>query len=128
MTADLKKVLIVEDDFLLLEILSKKFIKSGFDVNIAINGEECMKVLKSRKPDIIILDIVMPVMDGFEGLQQMRSLAELSSIPVIVLSNLGREEDVQKAKSMGAKDFLVKSNFTTQEIVDKVSNMLKSKT
>ncbi|MEK7090142.1 MAG: response regulator [Patescibacteria group bacterium] len=128
MTADLKKVLIVEDDFLLLEILSKKFIKSGFDVNIAINGEECMKVLKSRKPDIIILDIVMPVMDGFEVLQQMRSLAELSSIPVIVLSNLGREEDVQKAKSMGAKDFLVKSNFTTQEIVDKVSNMLKSKT
>ncbi len=128
MTADLKKVLIVEDDFLLLEILSKKFIKSGFDVNIAINGEECMKVLKSRKPDIIILDIVMPVMDGFEVLQQMRSLAELSSIPVIVLSNLGREEDAQKAKSMGAKDFLVKSNFTTQEIVDKVSNMLKSKT
>ena len=125
---DLKKVLIVEDDVLLLEILARNFSKSGFDVNIAINGEECMKVLGSIKPDIVLLDIVMPVMDGFEVMQQIRSSTELSAVPVIVLSNLGREEDIQRAKDLGAKGFMIKSNFTVDEIVAKVSDILKSKT
>lgn len=120
------KILIVEDDVFLLEILSARFHKSGYVVSIAANGEDCMKVLESNKPDIILLDLMMPKMDGFEVLRRTKSSKDLSAIPIIVISNLGRPEDVQKAKDLGAIDYIIKSNFTVKEIVDKVSSVLKA--
>lgn len=119
-------ILIVEDDVFLLEILSAKFQKSGYSVNIAANGEDCMEVLGSNKPDIVLLDIVMPKMDGYEVLRRMKSSKDLSDIPIVMISNLGRLEDVQKAKDLGAIDYIIKSNFTVKEIVDKVNKVLNA--
>lgn len=119
-----KNILLVEDDVFMLEILSEKLSKSGFDVNIAKDGEECIKVLESLKPDIILLDILMPKMDGIEVLRKVKVSPELSSIPVLVLSNLGQKEEVDRALGLGAKDYIVKSNFTTKEIVEKIKKVL----
>ena len=118
----IKKILLVEDDFFLLDILSQRFKKSGFDVSVARDGEECLKVLESEKPDIILLDILMPKLDGFEVLRRMQGSPALSLIPVIVLSNLGQKEDIEKAKNLGAKDFIIKANFTTKEIIEKINS------
>lgn len=122
--SDKKSILLVEDDVFMLEILSEKLSKSGFDVNIAKDGEECIKVLESLKPDIILLDILMPKMDGIEVLRKVKVSLELSSIPVLVLSNLGQKEEVDRALGLGAKDYIVKSNFTTKEIVEKIKKVL----
>lgn len=119
-----KKALLVEDDTFMLEILSGRLRKSGYEVSIATDGEECMKILESQKPDVVLLDILLPKIDGFEVLRRMNSLPELSHIPVVILSNLGQKEEIQKAKNLGAKDYIVKANFTTKEIVEKLDNIL----
>lgn len=119
-----KSILLVEDDVFMLEILSEKLLKSGFEVNIAKDGEECMKILESLKPDIILLDILMPKMDGVEVLRKMKISPELSSIPVVVLSNLGQKEEIDIALGLGAKDYIIKANFTTKEIIEKIKNVL----
>lgn len=119
-----KKALLVEDDTFMLEILSGRLRKSGYEVSIATDGEECMKILESQKPDVVLLDILLPKIDGFEVLRRINSLPELARIPVVILSNLGQKEEVQKAKNLGAKDYIIKANFTTKEIVEKLNNVL----
>mgnify|MGYP001566163188 FL=1 len=124
-----KKILLVEDDTFMLGILSERLKKSGFEVSMATDGEECMKVLEAQKSnlDIVLLDILLPKIDGFEVLRRMKVSPELSSIPVVILSNLGQKEEVQKAKDLGAEDYIIKANFTTKEIVDKLLNVLNKK-
>lgn len=122
--AESKKILLVEDDVFMLEILSEKLKKSGFDVSIAKDGEDCMKILESLRPDIILLDILMPKIDGFEVLRIMKTKNELSNIPIVVLSNLGQKEEIQRAMDLGARDYIVKANFTTREIVEKINSVL----
>ena len=120
------KVLLVEDDKFLRDICGTKLIKEGFDIVEAIDGQEVIQVLEKEKPQIILLDIVLPSVNGFEILAQIRSHAnpEIAKIPVLMLSNLGQEDDVKKAMELGASDYMIKSNFTTQEITNKIKKTL----
>jgi len=120
------KILLVEDDPFLRDICYKKLRKEGFNVSVAADGEEAVKIIDKFQPKIVLLDIILPSMDGFEVLRQIRAIknAAVKDIPVIMLTNLGQEEDIKKALDLGASDYLVKAHFTTEEIVAKVKNKL----
>lgn len=120
------KVLLVEDDAFLREICSKKLVKEGFVVYEAIDGEEALSGIEGILPDIILLDIILPAIDGFQILHQIRTHQNqrIAKTPVIMLSNLGQEDDIKKASDMGANDYLVKAHFTTEEIVAKIKSTL----
>ena len=120
-----KKILIVEDDKFLRELITQKLIKEDFEVSEAVDGEEGIKKIKEEKPDLILLDLILPGIDGFEVLSQMKKESTLTSIPVIILSNLGQKDDVEKGLKMGAVDYLIKAHFTPGEIIDKIKAALK---
>lgn len=115
-----KFVLVVEDDKFLRELLVRKLSAEGFDVKNAIDAEMAFTALSERMPDIILLDLILPGVDGFEILARIKADQKFIAVPVIILSNLGQKEDLDKAIALGAKDFMVKSNFTLDEIVAKV--------
>lgn len=125
--ADAIKVLIVEDDKFLSELISTKLSKEGFDVVLATDGESGLQKAVSEKPHIILLDIMLPGMSGFEVLQSLKQHQdkEAAAIPVLILSNFGQESKVKQGLELGAKDYLVKANFTTGEIVEKIKNTLQ---
>ena len=116
----MKKILIVEDDKFLRELIVRKVINEGFDVSEAIGGEEGIKKIKEEKPDMVLLDLILPGIDGFEVLSRMKQDSSLSSIPVIILSNLGQKEDIDKGMKLGATDYLIKAHFTPGEIIEKI--------
>jgi len=120
------KVLLVEDDAFLREICSKKLTKEGYTVYEAIDGEQALEGVKQIKPDIVLLDIILPAIDGFQILNEIRSNFDkaISKVPVIMLSNLGQDDDIKKAMDMGADDYLVKAHFTTEEIVTKIKKIM----
>lgn len=120
-----KKILVVEDDKFLRELITKKISKDGFEVIGAVDGEDGIKKIKEEKPDLILLDLILPGIDGFEVLSQMKEDLEIKAIPVIILSNLGQKEDVEKGIKLGAKDYLIKAHFTPGEIIEKVKANLK---
>lgn len=115
-----KKIVWVEDDRLIGTILSKKLSSSGFDLFHAKNGEEALEILRSVIPDVIVLDLVLPGMSGFDILQQIRKDMAMNAIPVIILSNLSRQSDIERAKALGAKKFLVKAAVSLDQIVEEV--------
>lgn len=117
-----KKILIAEDDKYLASAYRVKLQKSDFDVKIASNGEQALAELKTFKPDLLLLDLVMPQKDGFYVLEQMQSDPQLKKVPVIVASNLGQPEDIDKAKKLGAKDYIVKSNMSLADIINKIKS------
>jgi len=119
------KILIIEDDKFLRELIAQKLYKENFEVAEAVDGEEGVKKIKSEKPDLILLDLILPGIDGFEVLSQMKEDPALTSIPVIILSNLGQKEDVEKGLKLGAVDYLIKAHFTPGEIIDKIKAALK---
>ena len=120
-------VLLVEDDSFLREIISKKLSREGFTIFEAADGEQAIKNLSKANSDIILLDIILPVIDGFEVLKQIRSHKneKIRKTPVIMLSNLGQKEDVDTAFKKGANGYLIKAHFTTEEIVNKIKVELK---
>ncbi|OGZ18397.1 MAG: hypothetical protein A2Z68_02575 [Candidatus Nealsonbacteria bacterium RBG_13_38_11] len=120
-----KKILIVEDDKFLRDLISQKLLKEGFDIVQAVDGEEGVKKIKEETPDLVLLDLILPGIDGFEVLTQMKSDQSLQPIPVIILSNLGQKEDIEKGMKLGATDFLIKAHFTPGEIIDKIKGILK---
>lgn len=121
-----KTILLVEDDEFLREICVKKLIKEGFDVSVAVDGEQAIKEMDKIEPDLILLDIILPTMNGYEVLQKIKvhKNIKIRQAPIIVLSNLGQENDIKKAMDMGATDYLIKAHFTTEEITDKVKKVL----
>ncbi len=119
-----KNILIIEDDKFLRELIVRKVVKEGFDVSEAIDGEEGLKKIKEEKPDMILLDIILPGIDGFEVLSRIKEDPALSYIPVIILSNLGQKEDIEKALKLGAIDYLIKAHFTPGEIIEKIKSNL----
>jgi len=121
----MSKIFIVEDDKFLKELISKKLKSEGFEIDCAMDGEEALEKLKSSKFDLILLDLILPGMDGFKTLEKLKEDAKLSSIPVIILSNLGQREDIEKGMKLGAVDYLVKAHFTPNEIVEKIKKVLK---
>jgi len=121
----MKKILIIEDDKFLRELISQKLLKEGYVVNEAIDGEDGIKKTREDKPDLILLDLILPGIDGFEVLSQIKTDPSLATIRVIILSNLGQREDVEKGLKLGAVDYLIKAHFTPAEIVEKIRSIIK---
>lgn len=119
-TGNSLKILIVEDDQFLQKILMTKFLKEGFDARGAVDGEEALKAVADDLPMIILLDLIMPKMNGFEVLAELRRDPATKNVPVVVMSNLAQEEDIVRARSLGADDFMVKANFSIHEVVQRV--------
>lgn len=119
-----QSVLVVEDEAFLVKIYTVKLKKEGFDVSVATDGELAVKMAAELKPDIILLDLILPKMNGFEALEKMRQNPINHATPVIVLSNLGQEEDIKRAKALGADDYLVKANFSIQDVIQKIRAVL----
>jgi len=125
--ADTKKthVLLVEDDTFLANIYKTKFEMEGFKVSVSENGQEGLVDAKKKKPDVILLDILLPKMDGFTVLEKLKEGSDTKEIPVILLTNLGQKDDVSKGLEMGAEDYLIKAHFKPSEVVEKVNKVLK---
>lgn len=119
------KILLIEDDEMLSTLYAEKFKREGYEVATANNGADGIKLAEEHKPDVILLDIIMPKMDGFMALKKLRKNAVTKGISVILLTNLGQEEDVKKGKALGADDYFIKANHTPSEIVAKVKDMIK---
>ncbi len=117
-------ILVAEDDVYYARVCSLKFAKEGYDVQTAGNGEQALTLMRARKPDLVLLDLIMPVKDGFTTLEEMKADPDLRSIPVIVVTNLGQESDRKKALDLGAKEYVVKSNVSIYELVDIVKKYL----
>lgn len=115
-----KKILLVEDEELMIDLLQKKLEKEGYEVYVARDGEEGLKEMKNLRPDLILLDIIMPKMGGFEVMEEMQKDEQLKEIPVIVISNSGQPVELDRAKKLGARDWLIKTEFDPQEVIDKV--------
>lgn len=120
----MKKILIVEDEKALVEVLRDELALHDFDASMAFNGEEALKKMRASVPDLVLLDIIMPKMDGFEVLEEMQKDDALKEIPVIVLSNLGEDEDIKRALKLGAVDYFVKAQHPIKEITEKVNQIL----
>lgn len=114
------KILIVEDEKILLNALKVKLEREGYEVTTASDGEAALSSLKESRPDAILLDVVLPKKTGLEILEEMQNDPELGSIPVIIISNSGRPIEIEQVKKLGVKDILVKANFTPQEVIEKL--------
>lgn len=122
MASELKKVMIVEDDKPMAMALKLKLESSGFDVVVASDGEDGLKMIEEVNLSLILLDLVMPRMDGFKFLEELKKRG--SKIPVMVLTNLGEDEDEARAKELGAEKFFTKSKTTIKSIVEEVEDFL----
>ena len=120
-----KILLLVEDDFFLRSLMTKKLTLEGYEVIEAENGRIALNELEKNDIDLVLLDLIMPEVDGFEVLETISKNPELTKIPVIVLSNLGQKEKIDKAKSLGAKDYIIKAHFTPGEVVEKIKKQLE---
>lgn len=121
---DTKKVLIIEDDTMISSMYKIKLEQDGYTVSVANNGSEGLDMVKVEKPDIILLDVIMPQLDGFTVLEEMRGHLKLK-MPIIMLTNLGTDEDRLKGEKLGATNYLVKSSLTPAQVSEAVSNNLK---
>ena len=122
----MKKIIIVEDEKILLNLLKDKLVKEGYEVIVALDGREGLKKIKQEKPDLILLDMVMPKMGGFEVMRELNKDKNLAKIPVIIISNSGQPVELDRAKKLGAKDWLIKTEFDPKEVVNKVNKQLKN--
>lgn len=118
-------IFVVEDDKFISNAYKEKFSSEGYNVITAFNGEEAIKYLSKNIPDVVILDIVMPIKNGFEVLKYIRKEKRLNKVPVIVASNLGEDQYIVKAKEMGANDYILKSELTLSDVVQKINKFVK---
>lgn len=121
------KILLVEDDTFISGMYQTKLSMLGYSVRVASDGEAGWAELQKEKPDLVLLDIVLPKKDGFEILGDIRANAGMKSLPVILLTNLGQKPDVQKGLELGADDYIIKAHFTPTEVVEKIEKMLAKK-
>ncbi|MBU4351021.1 response regulator [Candidatus Parcubacteria bacterium] len=120
-----RKILIVEDDKFLRELIIRKLTNEGYQTIEAADGEEGVRTAKAEKPDLILLDLILPGIDGFEALARIRKDENSANIPVVILSNLGQREDIERGIKLGATDYLIKAHFSPGEIIEKISSILK---
>jgi len=120
-----KRILLIEDDKTLIEMYDLKFKQEGLNLITVENGEEGLNLAKAEFPAVILLDIMMPKMDGFAVLTELKKDAKTKNIPVLLLSNLGQKTDIEKGKKLGANDYIVKASMTPTQVVDKVKSFLK---
>lgn len=120
------RVLIVEDDKFLLDTMAKRFSENGFTLDYASDGDKALETAKRFRPHVIILDILLPHKDGFQILEEIKKDDELKRVPVIFVSNLGTQEDIDRGKKLGAFSFLIKATVTIDEIIREVKKALIS--
>jgi len=120
----MKKILLIEDDKFLRELMVKKLLTMDYDVTSAVDGESGLSMIKEIKPDVVLLDLILPGINGFEVLEKAKQDPEIADIPVIILSNLGQKEDIERGQKLGAADFMIKAHFTPQEVVNKIKTIL----
>lgn len=123
--ANKTKILVVEDDPFVSNLLIKNLLGAGYVVINATEGQKALTMLETEKPQVILLDLLLPGLDGFEVLKRIKANAAISNIPVIILSNLGSQDDINKALQLGASDYIIKANFTLTEIVERIKTVLK---
>ena len=119
------KILLVEDDPFLIDIYMTKLKSEGFDLLSAKDGEEALEKIEKDKPALIILDIVLPNIDGWQVLKQIKNIKGAEKIKILVLSNLGQKEEVEKGLRLGADKYLIKSNFTPSQVVAELKELVK---
>ncbi|MEW5908147.1 MAG: response regulator [Patescibacteria group bacterium] len=120
------KILIIDDDEFLLDMYSIKFRELGFDVEVAFGGQEALDKIKNGfTPDVVLVDLVMPNMDGFEFIKQGKEQKLITNSKIIILTNLGQKEDIEKGIQLGADDYIVKAYFTPSDVIKKVKSILK---
>ena len=120
----MKKILIIEDDPFLSEMYAAKFIENGFEVEVSSDGKSGLAKIEDFRPDLVLLDIVLPKMDGFEMLKKVKEKEELKEIPIVLLTNLGQKNEVEKGIALGAKEYIIKAHFTPTAVVAKVNEIL----
>lgn len=125
MTNSKKKVLIIEDDDHISKVYEIKLKNDMVEIILARDGEEGLERIISQKPDLVLLDLMIPKRDGFSVLEEVKKNSVTRNIPVLVLSNLGQKSDMDKAMALGAEDYLVKVSFSIQEVVDKIKKYLE---
>jgi DNA-binding response OmpR family regulator len=118
------KILVTEGDKFLANAYRVKLSKSNFEVKIASNGEDALTILQTFTPDLILLDLVMPKKDGFTVLKELQAKPHLKGIPVLVASNLGQKEDLDKAMALGAKSYVVKSDMSLENLIKKINSII----
>lgn len=121
----MKQILLVEDDPFLIDIYTTRLKEAGFAVVVALDGQEALNKIKKEKPDLVLLDIVLPQIDGWEILREIKSDQNLKDLPVIILSNLGQKEEVEKGVTLGASRYLIKAHYTPSEVVAEIKKILK---
>ena len=119
-----KYILIVEDDEFISDVYQRKLLLEGFEVALAKDGEEALRTIRERRPDLVLLDIMIPLKDGFQVLSDLRADAGLSDIRVVVMSNLSQGKDIAHAKELGALDYIVKSNIALSDMVQRIRKAL----
>jgi len=120
-----RKILLVEDDPFLIDIYTTKLKEAGFSVEVATDGEEGVRKAKEKPPSLIILDIVLPQIDGWEILKKIKEDKNLKPIPVIILSNLGQKNEVERGMKLGAAKYLIKAHYTPSQVVEEIKEILK---
>ena len=120
-----KKILIIEDDKFLLKLYGDKLRRAGFEVAESVTGEEALNKISVDMPDLIILDLILPKKSGFEILTEFKLNPKTKNIPVIILTNLGQESDIKKARDLGVKDYLIKADITPDIVVERIRKYIK---
>jgi len=116
----MKKILLIEDEEIMVDLLQKKLTQEGYEISVARNGEEGLKFARKISPDLVLLDIIMPKIGGFEVMEEMAKDEDLKKIPIIIISNSGQPVELDRAQKLGAKDWLIKTEFDPREVLDKV--------
>ncbi|MDO8474145.1 MAG: response regulator [bacterium] len=120
----MKTILLIEDESALQKTIGDALSQEGFSIASALDGETGLRLAKEKRPDVILLDLILPKANGFDVLKSLKEQEETKDIPVVVLTNLESMEDIQKALDLGAMTYLVKSNYTLEEVVEKVKQAL----
>ena len=121
----METILLVEDDPFLVEIYTTKLKEAGFSVKAVTDGNEGFKEMKEKAPDLLLLDIVLPSFNGWEILREIKRDNKLNNLKVIILSNLGEKEEIEKGLKLGAVKYLVKAHYTPSEVVEEIKKILK---
>ena len=124
-TAKDKKILVVDDDSFILDMYIIKFKEQGFQVETAMDGEEALKKIETVKPDIVLLDVVMPIMNGFDVIQKIQESKMPRTYKILFLTNFGQREEIERGMSLGADGYIIKAHLTPSEVMEKVKEVLE---
>ena len=124
MANELKKIMIIEDDHFLSSLMKARLEKEGFTVVQAFDGEEAIQDLKQDYPSLIVLDLIMPKVTGFEVLQMISITPQLDKVPVVIVSNLAQDSDIEKARQLGAREYFIKVKVSIDDLVGKIKTLV----